>query len=34
MGLKKKNDVSFETESSESERRAAVRTYEQLIRDL
>ncbi|WP_334064424.1 HEAT repeat domain-containing protein [Alteromonas genovensis] len=34
MGLKKKNDVSFEIESSESERRAAVRTYEQLIRDL
>lgn len=34
MGLKKKNDVSFDTESSESERRAVARTYEQLIRDL
>lgn len=34
MGLKKKNDVSFEIESSESERRAVARTYEQLIRDL
>ena len=34
MGLKKKNEVSFETESSESERRATARTYEQLIRDL
>jgi len=34
MGLKKKNDVSFDTESSESERRAIARTYEQLIRDL
>ncbi|WP_334030098.1 HEAT repeat domain-containing protein [Alteromonas sp. P256] len=34
MGLKKKNDISFETELSESERRAAARTYEQLIRDL
>lgn len=34
MGLKKKNDVSFDTESSETERRAVARTYEQLIRDL